>query len=99
MTINTVETEVNKSMDGPHQEVPVPIEACRAVSVRADKDYIQALKVIATERNMVIGDLVRMMIDRSLGETIQEKMLFFKRNDCQNSHSVEKEVNSDPGAA
>lgn len=99
MTIKIVDSEVSKSMDGPHGEVLVPVEACRAVSVRADKDYIQALKVIAMERGKHVGDLVREILDLSIGSSIQDKMLFFKQNDYQNSQSREKQVNTGSGAA
>lgn len=75
-------------------------EPCKAVSIRADRDYIQALKVIATERGITVGDLVREVLDlSSIGERIQTKVLFFKQNDYQNSQSVEKTVNTGTGAA
>lgn len=74
-------------------------EQCRAVSVRANRDYIQALKVLASERGIQIGDLVREALDTSLGESIQSKVLFFAKTDYQNSQSVDKKVIIDPGAA
>lgn len=74
------------------------MDPCRAVSVRANRNYIKALKVIASERGIQIGDLVREALDTTLGETIQSKSLFFDKADYQNSQSVGSTA-SEPGAA
>ncbi len=73
-------------------------EKSTAVSVRANRNYIRALKVLASERGLPIADLVREALDKTLGESIEAKVLFFATIDCQNSQSNDNPV-SGPGAA
>jgi hypothetical protein len=52
----------------------------RAVSIRADHLYIQALKVVAAQEDRPIADLVFEAIEARFGEKIAAQLSFFASN-------------------
>lgn len=62
-----------------------------AVSIRADKQFIKALKVVAARHGVVVADLVRNALDAQHNGEIQEQLSFFASNDYKNSQLTEKD--------
>lgn len=54
------------------------MERMRAISIRADRQYIKALLAVAYHRGVTGGDLVRQALDDKYGREIQERLSFFE---------------------
>lgn len=48
-----------------------------AISVRANKEYIQLLKVLAMRRNIAVADLVRQALDAQYSTELEQLPPFF----------------------
>ena len=61
----------------------------RSVSLHADKDYMDALSVLARRKNMSIGKLVRLAIDAQYSaELAAVTASFFVNSDASKHHSM-----------
>jgi hypothetical protein len=61
-----------------------------AVSIRADRQYIQAIKAIAAKHGKAIADLVYEAVEAQHGSEIQQQLSFFASIDYKNSQETKK---------
>lgn len=70
-----------------------PEQSSRAVSIRASREYIKALKVIAAEQDLHVADLVYSAVNTAYGTAVAEKLRFFTGidySDCQSTVKTAK---------
>lgn len=60
------------------------MESATAVSIRANRQYLRALRQLAEEKNQPVADLVRAAIDTAYGAEIEPILSFFAKRDYQN---------------
>lgn len=63
-------------------------QAMTAVSIRAPRSYVQALKALAASRGLTIGDLVKDATDAAYGEALQPHIDFFTERERRASQLV-----------
>ncbi len=52
-----------------------------AVAFRGDRTYIKALKALAYQKGMTMGDLVRQAVDELCGDELKPHLAFFYAQD------------------
>lgn len=63
-----------------------------AISIRADKAYINAVNAYANEQGKTTADLMRDLLDQHLGAELAPLVTFFASRDRNNVQSAVKKV-------
>ncbi len=66
------------------------MERVTAVSLRATREYIRAVKAVALLRGVDAGDLVRSALDQAYGKDIEKQLVFFADHNRQVDNSIDK---------
>jgi predicted DNA-binding protein len=53
----------------------------RAVSIRADRTYIKALREFAEDSNKTVADIVREALDAHIGDALEPRVVFFAQRE------------------
>lgn len=69
------------------------------VPIRANKPYTQALKALAYQHGMTVGELVRSAIDQVYSEQLAPHLAFFKADDGYQSSQLDTEEDEEPEVA
>jgi len=56
-----------------------------AVSIRADKAYINALRGLASDKDISVADMVRAALDNELGLELEPYLSFFAKSGKKNN--------------
>jgi hypothetical protein len=63
-----------------------------SVSIRATRETLDALLVIAAQRRVKVADLIAEAVENTFGDEIRAQLLFFASTDYKSSQSTKKEV-------
>ncbi len=66
------------------------MELMTAVSLRGDDVYRKAIKAVAAARGISAGDLVRIALDQTFGEELENAASFFTDNGTSKLHIERK---------
>lgn len=59
-----------------------------AVSLRANRPYVQSLRALAEKKGVTVADLVRDALDAQLGEELKSFVIFFANSGNDDSQST-----------
>lgn len=64
----------------------------RTISVLADRQYINALNLVAARKETTVADMARCALDAMYGKEIEKAASFFASDDTQNYQSNHEDI-------